>query len=87
MSKIFCACVEPPETDMSSLPHQVEVSGWLGLESLLAAGREEVKTQVETWIQKCKDRRKLRAPFWGEFRKEATHQTRIYEDETSEQSC
>ena len=70
----------------ASLRHNAEVNGRRVFESELAAGREELKTRVEHQPRKCKDRRKLRLPFWGGLQKEVPHQTRTCEDETSKQT-
>ena len=85
-SQIFCSGAELSETDMSSLRHQAEVNARLGLESELAAESEDAKVTVEYQPQKCKDRGKLRLPFWGELRKVILQQTQTCEDETSEQA-
>ena len=84
MSQCFYACVEAPETDLSSLQHKVEVIERLGFENELTAGREEVKMLVEHQPRRCKDRQKFNIVdgLW----KRVLHQTQTWEDEASEQT-
>ena len=78
--------MEPPEMDMFRPLTLGGSKGTTRVLKLLSSEMWQSKDKSKHSPGQCKDSQKLQTPFWDELRKGVSHQTRICEDETSEQA-